>query len=298
MTKITPKDFSIISTQRHQLAEGPFWCGRTQTLYWVDIPACEIWCWNSSNEQPHCWRMPKKVSAVFTTDTDQLLVVLKDEVALFDPDTKTLQTLCELDTDRANNRSNDAGIAPDGSLWVGTMDDEEKQSSGRLWRIDTDGTKRCLLDNVGIANTFAWDRQRGVFYFADSMAASIYRFPYPEFTDTRPTHAAFVQLTDGSVPDGSAIDSAGNLWNAQWDGGKVVQYSPNGDVLSTLSLPMQRPTSCCFGGKDGQTLFITTASIGLSAKQIAAQPNAGQVIAVAVSESGQPGQLFSVPINR
>jgi len=97
---------------------------------------------------------------------------------------------------------------------------------------------------------------------------------------------------DGSVPDGSAIDVSGNLWNAQWDGARVVQYSPSGDALTTLSLPMQKPTSCCFGGDDGNTLFITTASIGLSTTELSNQKYAGHVVSIEVDAQGLPSQPF------
>ena len=35
-----------------------------------------------------------------------------------------------------------------------------------------------------------------------------------------------------------------------------------------VELPVQRPTSCCFGGEDLQNLYITSASLGLSEEEI------------------------------
>jgi len=290
-----PEEITVVSEQRHQLAEGPVWCAASHSLYWVDIPAQQVWRRGFNGSDCVHWNFDKKVSAVFTTNTDKLVVVLQDEVAIFDPASEALHHFCTLDTDRPANRSNDAGIAPDGSLWVGTMDDNEIEQSGRLWRIAADGSRQCMLDGIGIANTFAWDTNRGRFYFADSIAGCIYQFPYPQFADIRGTQEPFARIT-GGVPDGSTLDRDGCLWNAQWDGGVVVRYSPDAKLLSRLELPVRRPTSCCFGGPSGTTLFITTASVGLSDADLQQQPLAGQVLAVEVDATGAAERPF-IPLS-
>lgn len=278
MTKLTK-----ISQKRHQLAEGPFWCERQQALYWVDIPAQQVWCWQQqSNEYQH-WDMPKKVSAVFTTQSERLLVCLADGVAYFDPATNELEYLCLLDDDRAGNRSNDAKCDNNGTLYVGTMDDAEESVSGRLWRVDAKGNKTCLLENMGISNTFAWDESKQRFYFGDSMQGKIHAYPWPDFQDVR-DESAFVQTPDGMGPDGSTIDAEGNLWNAQWDGGRIVCYNSLGEDVYTLTLPFARPTSCVFGGKDYRTLFITSASIGLTQEEFENQTLAGYVLAIDLAD--------------
>ncbi|TDO95817.1 SMP-30/gluconolactonase/LRE family protein [Marinomonas balearica] len=285
--QITP-----ISSERHTLAEGPFWCAETECLFWVDIPKQQVWRWSSQTQETRSWHMPKKVSAVFASQAPNLVVVLSDGVAIFDTETEIIEYLVTLDEDRPSNRTNDAKVAPDGSLWVGTMDDNEVQKSGRLWRVTPHGEKQKMLDNVGISNTLAWDESRDRFYFADSMAGEIHQFPYPNFTDTR-NHSPFAKVEIGA-PDGSAIDADGCLWNAQWDGQKVVKYSPAGNVLMTVQLPFARPTSCAFGGKNGNTLFITSASVGLTDKQLAQSPLSGHVVAIEVDASGSAGAPFQI----
>ena len=170
-----------ISTQRHQLAEGPFWSQAEQALYWVDIPAYQVWCWHQASNETQHWTLPKKVSAVFTTQSDRLLVALSDEIAYLDKVTGELEHLCELDTDIAGNRSNDAKCDPNGVLWVGTMDDAEKVASGRLWKITPEGKKTLMLEGIGIANTLAWDESRGRVFFCDCMTRKVHAFTDPEF---------------------------------------------------------------------------------------------------------------------
>lgn len=281
-----------ISIQRHQLAEGPFWSQSEQALYWVDIPACQVWCWHQETNTTQHWGLPQKVSAVFTTQGDRLLVALADSVAYLDKATGELEYLCELDTDIKGNRSNDAKCDPNGSLWVGTMDDTEESASGRLWNIAPDGKRTLMLEGVGIANTLAWDETRGRFYFGDSMARKVHAFPYPEFQDVR-SQTPFLEVEEGVGTDGSCIDLEGCLWNAHWNGSRVVRYSPEGEVLQTIELPFSKPTSCVLGGKDGKTLFITSASVATNADDLANQPLAGHVVAIDVDVSGAPSQPFA-----
>ncbi|MCO4784487.1 SMP-30/gluconolactonase/LRE family protein [Marinomonas atlantica] len=285
-------DVQTISSERHRLAEGPFWCDQSDTLYWVDIPTQVIWSWHYGTNSYQKWQMPEKVSAVFVTNIAKtLLVVLATRVASFNTVTETLVDICSLDDDLPNNRGNDAKVAPDGSLWVGTMDDDEEQSSGRLWRITAKGEKKMMLDNVGVSNTLAWDTVLNCMYFADSMTSKIHRYPYPEFSDVRDQKPFAVTLS-GSGPDGSAIDDERALWNAQWDGSRIVRYLSDGSIDKTLELPVSRPTSCCFGGPNRRTLFITTASIGLDDQVLKKQPLAGYVIAIELDVTGPSSNPF------
>ena len=91
--------------------------------------------------------------------------------------------------------------------------------------------------------------------------------------------------SDG-YPDGMTVDAEACLWIAFWDGWCVRRYSPSGEFLQTVEVPVQRPTSCAFGGEDLQTLFITSARIGIEGTELANQPLAGGLFAVDVGVRG------------
>ena len=55
------------------------------------------------------------------------------------------------------------------------------------------------------------------------------------------------------------VDINGYLWNAEWNGGQVVCYDLNGDIINRIKTPMNRPTCCAFGGPNMNVLFITSA---------------------------------------
>jgi sugar lactone lactonase YvrE len=52
-------------------------------------------------------------------------------------------------------------------------------------------------------------------------------------------------------------------------------------------------SSCCFGGPDGATLFVTTSRQGLSPEQLAAEPDAGRIFRVDPGVTGRPGTRFA-----
>ena len=94
------------------------------------------------------------------------------------------------------------------------------------------------------------------------------------------------------TPDGLALDTAGNLWVAIWDGSRVVQLSPDGEELAQILLPVSRPTSVAFGGLKMRTLYITSASVDLSEDEKSAQPYAGALFSVEVGAKGLPTGRF------
>jgi sugar lactone lactonase YvrE len=93
-------------------------------------------------------------------------------------------------------------------------------------------------------------------------------------------------------PDGMTVDSEGCLWIAFWDGWCVRRYSPHGDLLETIEVPVQKPTSCAFGGPSLDHLFVTSASVGLSGADWEKQPEAGGLFVVKPGVSGLPEALY------
>jgi sugar lactone lactonase YvrE len=144
------------------------------------------------------------------------------------------------------------------------MDRTERSKTGKLWRISRSGRINMLLEGIGIANTLAWDTNRCRFYFADSMVGDIYVFDYdPTNMNISNKNVFFRRDAAPGIPDGSAIDEDGFLWNARWDGSCVVRISPDGELDRIINLQAKRPTSCAFGGDNMSTLFVTTAKVGL-----------------------------------
>jgi len=86
------------------------------------------------------------------------------------------------------------------------------------------------------------------------------------------------QTAKGVHPDGSAVDSEGGVWNAQWGGGRVVRYSADGRESLVIEMPVSQPTCVAFGGCKLDLLFVTSARAGLSGERLADEPMAGDLL--------------------
>ena len=84
------------------------------------------------------------------------------------------------------------------------------------------------------------------------------------------------------------MDADGCVWNAQWGGWRVVRYRPDGSVDRIVQMPVEQPTSCCFGGANLDVLFVTSARNGLDREALEQSPLSGSVFALSGVGRGMP----------
>ena len=209
---------------------------------------------------------------------------------------------CRPEADRPGNRSNEAKCDSAGRLWLGTMQNNLEPdgspkamtaNTGALYKVLADGTWTRMVDGVGLSNTLAWSPDGRLFYYGDTLSNVISVFDCDPATGRisgqRP-------LSDAPVPgacDGSAIDEEGFLWNARFGGGAVVRFAPDGRVDRVIETPVANPTSCCFGGPDLATLYVTSARFLLTEAQLRERPHEGAVLAIRAGVRGTPSCRFA-----
>ena len=276
--------------------EGAVWSPEQNTLYWTDINRFLVHRYDASAQTTSTWIFREPVIAVnLTTDTELLLLVMGFRVALWSPRTHPeLRTICRLAT-APEMRFNDARVDPRGSLWAGTMrnnvgpqgeDLDVDYTGGVLYRIDPDGTVSEWKTEVGISNTVAWSPDCKRFYFGDSPANVIYSYEYDKGTGTISGEGTLLAGHPQGLPDGSAIDAQGYLWNARYGGRCLIRIAPNGRVDRIVTLPTLNPTTCTFGGPNLGTLYITSAR---SADQLS-----GSVFSMEAEVGGFPERRFQL----
>jgi xylono-1,5-lactonase len=173
-----------------------------------------------------------------------------------------------------------------GRLWFGSMHDGESAPTGALHRLGAGATPLRQDAGYCISNGPALSLDGGTLYHTDTLQRLIYAFDVSaDGTLSRRRVLIRIAEQDG-YPDGTTVDSQGDLWVALWGGWGVQQYSPQGVARQRLRLPCAHVTKAAFGGADLCTLYITTARKGLTPKQLAAQPLAGALFAARV---GTPG---------
>ncbi|HYC05022.1 MAG TPA: SMP-30/gluconolactonase/LRE family protein [Azospirillaceae bacterium] len=280
---------SCVAATRCLLGEGPLWDPEAGRLYWFDIKGSRLHWLAPDREEVGTLELQARCSAAALTEGG--LIVASDRgIGLLDPGRRKLDIRLELEPDLPGNRSNDGKADPWGNFWVGTMDDAEAQASGALYRVTPDWTAERVLEGLRIPNTLAWSPDGATMIFADSGEATLYAFDLAPASGRLSNRRVFA-VGDGGTPDGSAMDEEGFLWNAQWGGARVVRYAPDGSIDRVVPLPVDNPTSCAFGGDDLGTLYVTSARVGLSERELARQPLAGGVFAF------QPG-VRGLPVGR
>jgi sugar lactone lactonase YvrE len=283
-----------VSATRDILGEGPVWDIATGTLHWVDIRAPAVHRLDPADGTQQSWLMPDVVGALALRERGGLLVALRTGLSFFDPASGTFTEVARLAAAGEGHRFNDGKCDPRGRFWVGSMHDREPAPVGSLYCLEPDGTCTPRLGGIAIPNSLAWSPDGSVMYFADSPTRVIYAFAFDLASGQLGERRVFATITEGSgVPDGSTVDAEGFLWNAEHGGARLVRYAPDGRIDRIVPLPVSQPTCCGFGGADLRTLYVTSASEGLSAADLEREPLAGRLFAIDVGVRGLPQARFA-----
>jgi sugar lactone lactonase YvrE len=255
--------------------EGPVWHAAERALYWVDINRFLLHRYDEATASVRTWLFEEPVTALALTNRDDHLVVaLGSRVILWNTQTNERLEQGFALPDWPAVRLNDGRADPRGSFWVGSMRNnvnadgstgETGGHDGVLYRIDGDGIAVELLTGICISNTLCWSPDRTRFYFTDTPTNTICVYDYDAQNGTLGTPRDFFSGFERGLPDGSAMDAEGYLWNARYDGGCVVRVAPDGRIDRVVDVPAHNVTSCTFGGADLHTLYITTAGAGAPA---------------------------------
>jgi len=279
-------DIQRIGATSDILGEGPIWDVREQALYWVDIrkPAVQRYDWATRTVKS--WSMPEMVGSLAVREKGGLVVALKSQIAFFDLATGALDRIASPEVGREAMRFNDGKCDRQGRFWAGTMNDVTRDPEGTLYRLDPVRGCVSMERGIRIPNSLAWSVDSRTLYFADSPLRTIFSYPFDPATGEIGAPLSFATVEAPAIPDGATIDAEGCLWSAHYDGWRVVRFMPDGRIDRVIDLPVQRPTSCQFGGPDLRVLFVTTARQKLTPQELATQPLAGALLALDVGVRG------------
>lgn len=281
------------------LGECPVWSAREQCLYWIDIAGKAIHRFNPVTGENQRWPTPTEPGCLALAQNGGLIAALRDGFYRFTPSTGTLAKIAEAPYDTSTMRFNDGRCDAQGRFWAGAMFEPRTAELAAMWCLDNGrvregwGPSRGL--GVKVSNGLAFARDGNSAYQSDTPNHVIYRFEFNATNGTVGKRELFARVPDdrqspgyGGRPDGAAVDSEGCYWSAQYEGGRVLRFSPDGEVIGTLRVPARRPTMIAFGGPALTTLYVTSAREGASPAELAEFPQSGGLFAC---EAGVAGQL-------
>lgn len=278
----TWEDADVVIDLGSRLGEGPVWDHRTGVLAWVDILAGLVHLTDPITGVTTSIPVGTDVGAVALTGESGYLLAVRHGFALLEGDTtETTNHVIEAD----GQRMNDGALDPAGRFVAGSITDD-RTPSGALYVRDLDGDVRVLFDGVTVSNGLAWSASGDRLFYVDSPLQRIDVMDYDVASGSAANRRpwAAVPVEEG-IPDGLTIDTDGCLWLALWGGGKVLRFSPEGEVIGEVRLPVSRVTSCAFGGARLDRLFITTAAVGASADD-PSRPHDGALFVVETGSTG------------
>ncbi|WP_406435645.1 SMP-30/gluconolactonase/LRE family protein [Streptomyces sp. NBC_00631] len=266
------------------LGEGPTWDVATGRLIWIDILGARVHTYDPATGRRTVRTTDQHVGAVKPRAGGGLVLNLRDGVGLLDPD-GTFRWLHREPV--PGRRANDAAVAPDGSLWAGTMRYDETAGGGTLSRVAPDGTATTLLPDVTVSNGTGWSPDGRLVYYIDTPTRRVDVFDYADGlpVNRRP----LVTIEEGAgFPDGLTVDADGCVWVALWGGAAVRRYTPTGELDRVIDLPASLTTACAFGGADLTDLYVTTARVGLDRPH----PTAGSLLVIPDAGKGVAQPAF------
>lgn len=294
----------VFSRQRDNTGEGPLWSVTERCLYWIDIGDKKLHRKSPTDERACSWALPEHPGCLAEVSPGRIAVAMGPGVHLFSLTSGRATLLRPAPRGPTNARFNDGAVDPRGRLWATTMQNNFGPKgeplpisnwNGALHCFEFDGTTRRAETKLGCPNTVTWSAEGRRFYLADSMRGLIWVYDYDPESGALSNRQVFCDLDKPGIPDGSAMDVDGCLWNARWDGGAILRITPDGNLDRTVDLPVKRPTSCTFGGANLDILFVTSAASGLPDEDLQAQPLSGSVLALQGIGQGLPTTRLADP---
>jgi sugar lactone lactonase YvrE len=271
------------------LGEGVVWDQRSRTLLWVDIKNPAVWRLDVDTGATGRLEVPERVGFVaLTLDPDIVIAGFKSGLVRLNLRDGETWPIVSPEPDKPGNRLNDGCVGPDGSLYFGTMDDEEAQPTGFFWRWDGHELIR-LFGGFPVTNGPAVSPDGQTLYTVDSVGRVVYAHDLAGGLPGEPRRFAEFEEAWGH-PDGLTVDAQGFVWVCHWGGSRVTRFDPRGRPDRVVPVPARQVTKCAFGGPDLTTLYITTAAIGRDPGE---DPMAGHVFAVETGIGGVPAHVFT-----
>ena len=276
------------------VGEGPIWDERKSVLWWIDITSSKLHAFDPRTGRNASWDTGQHVGTVVPWKDDTVLLALRNGFGSFCLDTGTVRILNDPESNQPGNRFNDGKCDPTGRFWAGTMAYENPARQGSLYRMDTDFQVTKVLGGIGISNGIVWSLDHRTLYYIDSLSYKVRAWDFEPETGAMAREQVILHVApEFGLPDGMTIDAEGMLWVAFYGGGKVCRvHCASGEILETIELPVPAITACAFGDDALDTLYITSAAQNMTAEEIAAAPQSGNLFSVKTGVEGVPADRF------
>lgn len=282
----------VVDCRNHH-GEGVLWNPADSRLWWTDIQGKCLWCLDPVSGRFESFSVPRRIACFAPRATGGFVAAFDDGFGFFDPRSGERRMIAPFEPDRPQTRPNDGRTDRQGRFIVGGMDERDFGPTSGVWRLDRSLAPVRLFDGVRIANSICFSPDGAAMYFTDNPDKDIVAFAYDPETGALGGRRVLSNTGSGpGVPDGSCVDAEGYVWNAVWEGNRVVRIAPDGRLDRVIDVPVWKPTCCAFGGPDLDTLFITSSRLNSTSEEMVRDSGWGGLYAIKPGVRGLPDTPF------
>lgn len=247
------------------LGEGVLWDDRAQLVRWVDINKGRVLSGKIVGDTIEILTdvsVGQTAGAVALAEDGGLLVAGARGLITLSPEGE-ISVGPDVISGREGFRLNDGMVDPFGSYIVGTLSLNGPSTEEVLLRVHPDGSVETLREGIQLSNGLGFSPDGSTVYHVDTFAGTLSSHSYGagEFDHREPWHVVIDKFP--AYPDGITVDAEGNIWVALWSGSAVNCYSPQGELLSQVTVDATQPTCPEFVGENLDRLAITSAQQNL-----------------------------------
>ena len=268
--------------------EGPIWCPIEEKFYCVDLLKGSYFKVDYKTGHSKEFNIGQELGVMALCENGKIVTGVRDGFGIYDERTNELKLIKDSpEMDVKERRMNDGAVDPKGRFFAGTMEYNGANPTGNLYCLHLDHSVALLEQNIYITNGMGWSPDYRTYYMIDTMRNVMYAYDYNAETAGISNRREHIQWRKDEFPDGMTIDADGGFWVAMWEGNKVSHFDAEGDWVEDIYVPVHHVTSCCFGGKNKNILFITTSRLNLTEKEQKENPLAGRCFGVETNTKGQ-----------
>lgn len=293
-----------MSKTRDRVGECPVWSVAEQALYWVDIEGKKIHRFDWADKSQQSWATSERVGCIALVADGRVIAAMESgvfEITRLQAPDISLKLLAPITHPQSNMRFNDGRCDRSGRFWISTMcmDMSLAAQVGAIYCLDETGLSPAKVEGLITPNGMAFSPDDKTMYLSDSHPSvqKIWAFDVDLETATLSRERDFVDMLPlPGRPDGAAVDAQGNYWICANDAGQVHCFSPAGKRLSSLEVPVSKPSMCAFGGPDLNVLLVTSIQPAAAAGKESCL--SGAVFSIQLDVQGLPEPCFSrFPLN-
>ncbi len=256
-------DVEVLADHNDLCGESPIYDDRTEKLYWTDITGRRSYSWSQRTRQSELLQQSFEIAGFALREEGDFVMVNSEGFFLWDG--RQNRRLIAAEADGRRCALNDCITDPEGRVFAGSAfydPSRDNYPTGCLFRADPNGKVQVVDEDLRLSNGLGFSPDQTILYLADSAVRTIYAYDYRREDGSIGNRRTYVTVpANEGIPDGLTVDADGFVWSAQWFGGCLVRYDPDGKVERRVPIPATQTTSLTFGGPDLTDIFVTSASM-------------------------------------